>query len=294
MSLLNKNLKEKITFVILCAGEGVRLKDVFNKAPKPLLKFKSLKNNSILQNTISNLNKLDIEKIAIVKGHLGNKIDEFVAFLTKNDDNLKEKLLVVDSGKKYKLGPLYTFLSFTQNENIFLKNKVFVVIPGDTLFNYSLLKEITNYLLKTFNLIQKYPYTFYRIIKANKLKNNFIKKIISISEIEKMGKLEFLKKINQIELQLLDENANINQIFPLFVFSYNFIQDIIKLQDLMGSKNGVSIQSIREMINLMISRGKKVLSVKLPEKFDFYDIDYKTDIINIEKILKEKYDTDAL
>ncbi len=294
MSLLNKNLREKITFVILCAGEGVRLKDVINSAPKPLLKIKSLKNNSILQNTISNLNKLEIEKIAIVKGHLGNKIDEFVALLTKNDDNLKEKLLIVDSGKEYKLGPLFSFLSFTKNKKVFLKNKVFVVIPGDTLFNFRLLKEITNYLLKTFNPIQEYPYSFYRIIKASKLKKNFNKKIISVSEIEKMGKMEFLKGINQIELQYLTKNAKVKQIFPLFVFSYNFIQDIIKLLDLMGFKKDTSIQSIREMINLMINKGKKVLSVKLPEKFDFYDIDYKTDITNIEKILKEKYDTDAL
>ena len=109
-----------------------------------------------------------------------------------------------------------------------------------------------------------------------------------------MGKMEFLKGINQIELQYLTKNAKVKQIFPLFVFSYNFIQDIIKLLDLMGFKKDTSIQSIREMINLMINKGKKVLSVKLPEKFDFYDIDYKTDITNIEKILKEKYDTDAL
>ena len=77
--LLHGNeFKKKVFAIILCAGEGTRIKEFSKMIPKPLIKINSLKNTSILNHSINSLIKLGIKNIAIVKGHLGNKIDDFV------------------------------------------------------------------------------------------------------------------------------------------------------------------------------------------------------------------------
>ena len=273
LSLRNKNLRKRITFVILCAGEGIRLEEITNIVPKPLIKIKAINNCSILQHTINNLIKLDIEKIAVVKGHLGNKIDEFIASFTKfNNIIIKEKLVIIDSGTRYKLGPLYSFLSIIKNENVFLKENIFVIIPGDTIFEYNLLREISTFLLNNFSLIQKYPYNFYREIKVIDLKKKYEHKKIAVSEIEKIGTESFLRNINQHDLILFPDHDYIRQTIPLFIFSYNFIKEIIEFE------KKTSAHTIREILNSMIKDGKKIISVKIDCKFDFYDIDYDKDI----------------
>ena len=128
----NKPIKN-LTVVILCAGEGTRIKELAKDIPKPLLKIEALNNKTLLHDTINNLISIGINRIVIVKGHLGHKIDEFINSLIKNDTNLGSKIKIIDSGTQYKLGPLYSFLSITNNEHIFEKDHIYLVIPGDTL-----------------------------------------------------------------------------------------------------------------------------------------------------------------
>ncbi len=119
LSQPNNDLKNSLFTVILCAGEGVRFKEITYKTPKPLIKINVLDKKPILHYTIDLLIKLSVNRIAIVKGYLGNKIDEFIDILERENTDLKEILFMVDAKDEYKLGPLYSFLSITKNKQLF-------------------------------------------------------------------------------------------------------------------------------------------------------------------------------
>jgi len=272
LSQQNKNLNKRVTIVILCAGEGIRLKDITKIIPKPLIKIEALNNKSILEDSINNLLKLDAENIIIIKGHLGNKIDEFIDSFKVTSEKVDKRLLIVDSGTQYKLGPLYSFLSIVRNDQVFEEEKIFVMIPGDTIFDYNLIEGVFDFLFNNFNLIQKYPCSFYRKIKTTDLKFLFDHKKISISEVKKIGSVKYLHGLRKENIQSFPDFDYIRQTIPIFLFSSNVIKEIIRYEKV------ASVNTVRQIINYMINIGKEVLAVKLDNKFDFFDIDYERDI----------------
>ena len=155
MSQQKNNFKENLSIVILCAGEGKRLKKITKSTPKPLLKIKSLGNEILLQNTLFKLIELGIKQITIIIGHLGSTIHEFVSSLTKKYLSLQNKLVIINSENQYKFGPLYSLLSITKNKTIYNKNNYYLLIPGDTLFDLNLLKEILSIISKNYESVQK-------------------------------------------------------------------------------------------------------------------------------------------
>ena len=135
LSLQRNDFKEKICAIILCAGEGKRLKEITKSLPKPLIKIEKLNNISIINHIINNLINLEINQIAIVIGYLGEMIQEYISSITNNNELLQKKLIIIDTEKQYKLGPLYSFLSITKNSNFFTNSNYYVLIPGDTIFD---------------------------------------------------------------------------------------------------------------------------------------------------------------
>ncbi|TFG02048.1 MAG: hypothetical protein EU540_02360 [Promethearchaeota archaeon] len=269
------DLKNRLITVILCAGEGIRFKKITKKIPKPLIKIKELNNSSILEHSINNLNKLGIKQIAIVKGHLGSKIDEFINSIKKEKPDLEKKIVIIDSGIQYKLGPLYSFLSITKVENIFNRNYIYMIIPGDTIFEINLLNQMVNIILNNFNLIQEYPLLFYRELKASTLKEQQESKIISIVDIAKKSQYCFLRLIKTCNLKQLSDYDLVRQIIPIFVFSFDFINEII------DSEKKISANSIREIFNYLIKEGREAIAFRIDKKYKFYDIDYKSDLNNL-------------
>ena len=208
------NLFNIISVIILCAGEGIRMGKSSQEVPKPLIKIPSLNNIPILQHTIKNLEDLGINKIFIVKGHLGKQIDAFIASLNKN-------IKIIDSKDEYKKGPLYSLLSVLNYEkkyksNNFLSEKtIHVVIPGDSIFDFSLLNSIFKQIKSRLEEIIKYPIIFYRNITVDFLKNKHKRvlsehqKYISIANIKKNRLDSLLKEIIQSNLQDLDNEEGI-------------------------------------------------------------------------------------
>ena len=268
--------------VILCAGEGIRFKEIAKKIPKPLIKIKGLNNTSILEHSINILNKLGIKQIAIVKGHLGSKIDEFIYSIKKEKPDLEKKLVIIDSGIQYKLGPLYSFLSITKVENIFKRNSIYMVIPGDTIFQINLLDQIFSIILKNFNLIQKYPLLFYRELKASTLKEQQESKVISIVDIARKGQYCFLRLIKTCNLIEIPDSYLVRHIIPVFIFSFDFINEII------DSEKKISVNNIREIVNYLIKEGREAIAFRIDEKHNFYDIDYKSDLNNLNYRLRKR------
>lgn len=278
LSLQKNDVKNIIIVVILCAGEGKRLNEIIKDIPKSLIKINALGNKSILHHTIELLHKLGVFQIAIVKGHLGKKIDEFFDLLTKNNMQLKEKLILIDSLEQYKLGPLYSFLSITKHKNIFQDKYHYLIIPGDTVFQYDLIYEIISILDEKYKLRLIYPLIFYRKIKVSSLRQRTKSESISIIELKKINSQKFLKSINQVKLDDLSNAEFINQIIPVFLFPYQFIQEIINMVKL------ISVHTIKEIVNQLIIRGSKILAIMIDDDYNFYDIDTELDLIEIEKL----------
>lgn len=67
--------KKNISAIILCGGEGQRLRPITNDIPKPLIK---IKNKPILYYIIQHLRKYDIKKYIIATGYKSNKIEEYM------------------------------------------------------------------------------------------------------------------------------------------------------------------------------------------------------------------------
>ncbi len=282
MSQLDKEFLEKIIPVILCAGEGVRLKEITSKIPKPLIMINTLDNKPILRHTIDLLLKVGVNRIAIVKGYLGNKIDDFIDKLIQERSDLKEKLVGVDALDQYKLGPLYSFLSITKSNNLFRPNYIYLILPGDTIFEYELLNEIFSLLEENFKLKQKDPIIFFRQIMGSYLKQQDKSEQISFIDIEKINSKRFLKSIKQVKVSTISNSESFNQIIPIFLFPWDFIQEIIK------AEKEISVKTIREAVNHLIKQGNRIFVVKIDRKYNFYDIDNKFDLMELEKVEEKR------
>ena len=113
-------------------------------------------------------------------------------------------------------------------------------------------------------------------MKGNNLKNAKIpNKSTSIILTEKKESEEIVKEIKQIKLASLSENSYYKQIIPLFVFDYAFITNIIE------TENEVSVKTIREIINILINRKKNVYAFCLKPNYKFFDIDTRSDLLNL-------------
>ncbi len=278
LSQQNNEIKNIVRAVILCAGEGKRLREITDKIPKSLIKINALGNTSILQHTVNLLLKLGIHRIAIVIGYLGNKIDQSINLIKKDNEILKKSLVLIDASGQYKFGPLYSFLSITKNENFYQSQFIYLVIPGDTIFQYDLLREIFVVLSENSKLIHKYPLIFYRKIKGTILKQNTNSEFISLIDLEEIDSQKFLKKIKKVKLNSILALNNIKQIIPIFLFPYFFIQEII------NTEKKISAKTIKEAINHLLKQGTKILAIKVDNDYNFYDIDTILDLSKIEKL----------
>jgi len=276
--LQENNFKEKLCGVILCAGEGKRLKKFTKNTPKSLIKIERLENISILHHIINNLINLEIKKIGVVIGYLGDSIREFILSLQKKNQTVQDKLIIIDTENQYKFGPLYSLLSIIKNKDFFTSKNYFLVIPGDTIFDYNLLKEVLSIISNNFDLIQMHPFIFYRIIGLKPLKELYnVNRIISNAEIENFGSKTILKKITQGKIKNLHLKKVLNQIIPVTVFNYDFINEILIL------KEKIPYKTVWESMNHMVNNGKKIYAFEIKNKHQFYDIDNKNDLKSLKK-----------
>ena len=276
--------KENITSVILCAGEGTRVRDIAKHIPKPLIKIKSLNNQTILSHLISSLINLEIEPIVVVTGHLGEQIEDFINSYQIKNKFKKNKILVNRSGVQYKLGPLHSFLSITENNQIYKENRVFMIFPGDTIFDQNLLQEALNLLLKNYSLLDNCSIIFYRKIKISSLKERFkthdpnLFKTISYLKINRNGSKSIVREIKQRTLSSFTTKKTIHQVIPIFIFSFRIVQEIKNLA------NCNRFKTIREIVNLIIKKEEIFLALSIDPEYNFYDIDSPIDLM----ILNEK------
>lgn len=282
LSPLKNDLLKNIIVIILCAGEGTRLKKFTKEIPKPLIKVKSLNNKPILHHTINLLFKLGIQQIALVKGHLGHEIDEFLDSFIQDNPSLKTKLTVIDSENKYKLGPLHSFLSITKDRSIFKEGSIYLLIPGDTIFEFELINKLLSSLSEHSAQLKQNPIIFYRKIKTTRFLKKTNKKIISIAELINKDGGEYLKCIKTVNLSEVYHLEFIRLMIPLISFSHDFVDYILKLDKLL------KFNTVKKVLNHVASKGLKILAIKIEKSGMFHDIDNELDLLELNKKKRDK------
>jgi len=274
------NILDKLFIIILCAGKGTRFGNITKNVPKPLIKVKNLENKPILFCILNSLAKVQVKNLAIITGYLGNKIASYISSLSNLNSLQHLNIQIIDSEGQYKLGPLYSFLSIQKNNEIFQQNKIYLVIPGDTIFQTSYFQRLIDFIIKNFKIINKNPVLFYRTISLETLHKELgfeEQKLISTIRI-KSSQNQFLKEIVTKKSMEYGKEEKINQIYPTFLVPYQIVKKIIKItQNFDGN-------SIKQVINYLSRNGNKVYAKKFQQRYHFYDID---DVKTLEKVKSE-------
>jgi len=279
-----KNKEKNVIPIILCAGRGTRYSKVTRKIPKPLIKINALNNITILHHLIKDLTILRVSKIAVVTGYLSKKIETFLDKLIKEHRDLTNKLLLVHSSEDYKKGPMFSLLSVMKNKTIYKKDNVFIVFPGDTIFNIELLKEIFSFIYENFDLILTSPYIFYQEIQAKNLYKSYKGRInfISILESDETKPKIIIKEIKKIDINSVPKEIYLKHAIPILVLNCSFLEILNKL-----SKTN-PVEEIREILNIYLKQNQNIFSFKIDSKKQFYDIDTIEDLNYFNQLEREK------
>jgi NDP-sugar pyrophosphorylase family protein len=272
----NKIEKELIS-IILCAGKGTRIANKYASIPKTLIKIKLLGDKPILEIVLDTLVKSDkINQYWVIIGYLGNKISSYISKFLSNNQELKNKVKVINAIEEYEKGPLYSLLSVLSS-NLISSHQSFLIIPGDTIFENEII-------LETLKIIKdhksKRPIIFYQVLdEPFQNISNSIKtvRILETSIVHENGNsYEILKKINE-NIKVSDlKTKKIKQILPLFALDYDFL---VLLSDLAPKSEATTIS---EAINA-IKADYQIQAYKIESNGKFFDIDFEKDLKNFNQ-----------
>ena len=286
MSPLNTNFMENLTIVILCAGEGKRAKGIADDIPKPLIKVESLKNQSILTILISQLYRFGIKSIVIVTGYLGKQIEEEIISPQTKNLYKSETIIINSAGIRYKLGPLHSFLSITSNKRVFKTNELFLVIPGDTIFDYKLIEEILNLVKENYTKVNQNSIIFYRRTSKLALNKEIEKfgpihnKMLSCVRTKEKGSKQYVTEIYQRNINSYSDEEEFNQIIPMFIITYDYVKNFESL----ASK--IKLNKMVDAVNSSIKNEMEFLACGVKSNLNFYDIDTALDLTLVNKYYK--------
>ena len=278
---------ENLIIVILCAGEGKRAKGIADDIPKPLIKVESLKNQSILTILISHLYRFGIKSIVIVTGYLGKQIEKNILSSQAKSPYKSETLIFNNAGNRYKLGPLHSFLSITRNKRVFKTNELFLVIPGDTIFDYKLIEEILNLFKENYAEANQNSIIFYRrttklaLIKETEKYGSMRNKMVSCARIKEKGSKQYAKEIYKRNISTSSDEEEFNQIIPAFIITYDYVKNFKNL----ASK--VKLSKIVDAINLSLKNDMEFLACRVKSDQNFYDIDTALDLTFLNRHYKK-------
>ncbi|TXT67140.1 MAG: putative D-glycero-alpha-D-manno-heptose 1-phosphate guanylyltransferase [Promethearchaeota archaeon] len=269
LSRLKNKTSINIEVILLCAGKGTRFGDITQRVPKPLIKVKKLTNKPILYYIIYFLVKAQFKSIKIVTGHLSEKIEAYITSLRQKEWLQEIELELINSKDQYKRGPLYSFLSLQENRVFFRRRTLYIILPGDTLFEPSYFHAIRGLINSTKKIIDDHPVVFYIHCKKEDLQKIFNynkEKAISIIKLIPTQK-NYGKKVQTKSLKEYGTFEFINHVYPTFLLSPNIIKMIIKYE------KQIEVSSIKEIINYLSKRGYTIYAKELEQIYLFYDID---------------------
>lgn len=270
-----KELKEKLRVVILCAGEGTRFREDNSNIPKSLTLIQSMDNKPLLDIIIADLLSQGLNNINLILGSLGNVIESHIFNLKSRDPILNSRIITINAHPDYKKGPLFTLLTMLDYPEIFKKDSLFLVFPGDTVFDHDLLYEILMILITGFGIIQGKPIIFYKRVRTSDIKKTSISRVKTI----KKRNTEILARIEEINLVNNKEDVCIKQILPVFFLNYEFL--LLISQIVKSSHSNKISEILNEVCDMNL---QEVIACKITSKGSFYDIDTVYDLDHLNKI----------
>lgn len=195
--------KKNITAVILCGGEGQRLRPLTEEIPKPLIEIRK---KPILYYIIQHLKKYNITKYVIATGYKSNKIEEY---MSKEFNDLDYK--IVNSGDTDILSRVKQCLEYIDGD--------FILNYGDTISDINIDQLIAFYQINSDDIIIssyliEIPFGVMKIGKNNKVlsfkEKPILKEVMNIGNyyISSKFKDSLLKHNNLLNLidSLIREN----------------------------------------------------------------------------------------
>ena len=288
---MKENLKNynKLSLIILCAGEGKRIQKFFPKIPKSLIKIKNL-DKSIVEYTITQFLNLNFNKIYLIYGYKANTFIKYIKDLeSKNKiDNfrLNNSIIPVNAEKNYQKGSFHSFLEIFNEPNFIIDDNFFLLIPGDTLFEDELINAILGCIKEEIKKRVNMPIIFYREFDKNLMEIYKSKKCFSISVVNilKEKNHEFLKSIEQIDIKSNKLEESIFQVIPIYFFPSKFLEEIRDSIDI----NLDDYSNLTEFINNVYLKEKQVLTLKINKSLNFFEVDTIEDLQFLEANFKVK------
>ena len=269
-----KTLKERLQVVVLCAGEGTRFREDNSNIPKSLTLIQSMDNKPLLDIIIADLLSQGLNNINLILGSLGNVIESHIFNLKSRDPILNSRIITINAHPDYKKGPLFTLLTILDYPEIFKKDSLFLVFPGDTVFDHNLLYEILMILITGFGIIQGKPIIFYKRVRTSDIKKTSISRVKTI----KKRNTEILARIEEINLVNNKEDVWIKQILPVFFLNYEFL---LLISQILKSSHS---NKISDILNKACKRNlQEVIACEITSKGSFYDIDTIFDLDHLNK-----------
>jgi choline kinase len=271
-----------LSVIILCAGEGTRLKEVSLNFPKPIIKIPRI-GKSVLELTLEQLLNANISKIFLIYGFEGEKFVQFVGDLEKSQriDNLRlnDTVYLVNAEKKYKKGPFHSFLQILSVSNL---NENIILIPGDTLYEDELIKSALKVVEERIKTKRNEPVAFYRILNEDKINHYLVrnKNIISVVNFVEREALKELRSIEKVDIRNKDTKRPILQMIPILFLPTNFLKF---LEDLKINLENYS--KLTDFINNVYLKEKKIKAALIERNNEFLELDAKTDM----QFIAEKY-----
>ena len=188
MVLNIKKFKKELTVIVLCGGQGKRLKPLTLDTPKPLIK---IKNKTMLEYIINHLLKSNIKNIIIASGYKNQIIEKFI------NKKYQKNITVINTGIKVDI--LERIKKITDK-----KRGDFLVCYGDTLADININKLIKLYLLNKEKII----------ISSYELKSSF--GILKVARYLLYLCLPFVQTWGQCNYLLEIENVHTHHL-PLFL-----------------------------------------------------------------------------
>jgi hypothetical protein len=182
---------------------------------------------------------------------------------------------------------LHSFLSITKNKRIFKTNKLFLVIPGDTIFDFKLIVEVLDLLKENYSKVNQKSIIFYR--KTNKLAiyeetekfgpigNN----MLSCIRTKEKGSKQYVEDIYQRNIDSLSNGEEFNQIIPIFIITYDYVKNFENL----ASK--IKLNKIVDAVNSSIKNRMEFLACRVNSEQKFYDIDTALDLAFVNEHYKK-------
>ena len=273
-----------LSVIILCAGEGTRLKEVSLNVPKPILKIIGI-GKSVLELTLAQLLNANINKIFLIYGFESKKFVQFVEDLDKSqtikDFRLNDTVYLVNAEKKYKKGPFHSFLQILSVSNL---DENILLIPGDTLYEDDLIKSVLKVVEEKIKNRRDEPVAFYRILNEDKINQYLVRNkcIISMVNIIERDLQKKLKLIEKVDIRNKDIKRPILQMIPILFLPSNFLKF---LEDLKINLENYS--KLTDFINNVYLKEKTIKAVLIERNNDFIELDTKTDMQFIEENYNE-------